>query len=976
MKKICLLLSMLLVLTSLSVPALADTATEGAASMSVTEDKLMIFSEDFQTLRNYNNVLGAYNRTDNAFLPTGWADARNLAAFTKSADKTSGYALTPNYTDYWNNDDLSIFTSDNSNGGWTKASLHYHTNASGIEGNIALGISTSQGGAAYNGSNGAGAEHGGYVKYFTNGAATGDFTLEFDVLVKNGGGWSLGLIPYDNYDAAITYGSYGNSAANPTKNYAWNRDNNWAASQYLYERATLSHVIGQMKGDDSLYVPTGVGKAFNATNFTPLKDEDGNNVTMNNNFTAAGDASPLNHIKIDFHLSSGVHKVTVTDGALGTTNTYDWVDNTPGRFEKGVMGVTLRKYNDTDALWSRVLFDNIQVYKKNAYFIDQDFAGYNTTSNRNPGGWYRWHDQLARKGTVANTVMTNTLVNSTAGVTGEADDYAMKLNAVSGDLMQNIYMTLFSKPAFGGHPTSIEFDLKSDADTSWQLHQLDQEYIFALKGYNETGTKENGGLLEVGATWKTFSANNAILGYSGWNGSKDFAANQIMGAKTGIAGNTYRASDASGKGLDITYGSAYNWAYSGGVDLDDGFGGVFYYPESEAEGKWNHYRVTVIPENTTTKYEVAIWPSGMTEDEANADGVAYYGYAQTNRNSISKPMSGVGFLALSDSTTATGSIAIDNLKVYEAKARYEEAEDITYYDEVTEYQNAAIEGVTVEYADGTVAPLTNNSIISKAAKRLAVKFTEPVAMHSGAERSQILNECMTSTVANTDTKGDWTEEDKRYFSVYDTVDKAITLRRNYSIGERNIATLPTVKKYLAANRYSFYIELTEDMFTENKDYVLTISPNIAFQNSAYSALTEGLEINFATEVGNGFEYNQISLVKAADSTPITTLEEVKAELAANDNKLTLMVNGANTTAADITLSVLAAQYRGGEDNKALEKVNLSDITLSPGFIKNKIYTIAVDPTWINSDAGIDEMKCFLWKLDSMIPAGDAVAINK
>jgi len=975
MKKICLLLSIMLVLTSVSIPALADTAAGEVTTKSVTEDKLMIFSEDFQDMRNYNNVLGTYNRTDNAFLPTGWADARNLAAFTASADMTSGFKLTPNYTDYWNNDDLGIFTSDNGNGGWTKASLHFHNNVSGIQGNIALGISTSGGGAGYNSSNGSGAEHGGFVKYFTNGVATGDFTLEFDVLVKNGGQWSLGLIPYDNYDAAITMGSYGSSSSNPTKNYAWNRNNNWAANKYLLERATLSHVIGQMKNDASLYVPNGVGKAFNTTNFAPLKDGNGNNATMTNTFTN-GDSSQLNHIKIEFNTTSGVHKVTVTDGALGTTNTYDWVDATPGRFEKGIMGITLRKYNDTDALWSRVLFDNIQVYKKNAYFIDQDFAGYNTTSNRIPGGWYRWLDQLARKGTVANTVLTNNLVNSTAGVTGESGDYAMKLNAVNGNLMQEIYMTLFPKPAIGGHPTSIEFDLKSDADTSWQLHQLDQEYIFALKGYNETGTKENGALLEPGATWKTFSANNAILGYSGWNGNKDFTANQVMGAKTGVSGNTYRVSDASGKGFDITYGSYYNWAYTGGVDLSDGYDGVFYYPESDAEGKWNHYRVTVIPDGAKTKYEIAIYPSGMTEDEANDEGKASYGYAETNRNSVSKPMCGIGFLALSNSATATGSIAIDNLKVYEAKARYDEAEDITYYDEVTEYQNAAIEGVTVEYADGTSAPLTNNSVISKAAKRLVVKFTEPVAMQSGAERSQILNECMTSTVANTDTKSEWTEEDMRYFNVFDTIDKAITLRRNYSIGERNIATLPEVKKYLAANRYSFYIELTEDMFTENKGYVLTVSPNITFQNSAYSSLSEGLEINFATEIGNGFEYNQISLVKSADLQPITTIDEIKAELAANDNQLTLKVNGANTTATDITLTLLAAQYRGGADDKSLEKVNLSDITLTPGFMKDKIYTITVDPTWVNSDAGIDELKCFLWKLDTMIPVGDAVAISK
>ena len=263
MKKNSLLFGLVIALTALNFQAFAagETETDGMVAetaKSVASDKYVIFAEDFQGMKEYNDTIGDYNKDDNISVPTGWLDARALP-FTADNIKNQGNA----YTDYWNMNDLHIFMSENNHNSWTRGSIHMQDNAGGIEGNIALSLSTSQNGAAYNSSTGAGASQGGYVKYFSNGVAAGNFTLEFDVLVNNGGSWALGLIPYDNYDAAITYGTYGGSTSNPTSNFTGNRTGDWGNGRNLTTRAQFSYVIGQMTSDDKLYLPTGVGKAYN-----------------------------------------------------------------------------------------------------------------------------------------------------------------------------------------------------------------------------------------------------------------------------------------------------------------------------------------------------------------------------------------------------------------------------------------------------------------------------------------------------------------------------------------------------------------------------------------------------------------------------------------------------------------------------------------------------------------------------------------
>lgn len=992
MKK-CFYFGLAMVLTALSFQTFAVAATETNGTVTETEksvanDKYVIFTEDFQGMKEYNQVIGDYNKDNNISVPTGWASAQT-AAFNSAVGGAQGNA----YTDYWNENTINSFMSDSQFDPYTRGIVHMQNNAGGIDGNIALSLTATCDGAA-SGANGVGSQQAGIVKYFPNGVAAGNFTLEFDILVGNEGKWALGLIPYDNYDAAVTFGTYGGQGANLTSNKATDRANTYGRGGLLTNRAKLSYVIGQMTSDSKVYVPKSVGLAYDTNNFTPLKDNDGKEVTLtntvkDNDYTK----TEFNHIKMEFDLYSGVHKVTITDKAKGTTNTYNWQDSAVNRFEKGVMGITLQKYGDGTVSDARVVFDNIEVYKNNAYFINQDFSGY-TQNTQVPGGWYMAGSQLAKAKSLDKLEYKNSRVASTAGPSGKSDDYALKITAVKESPQDNIFMSLFTRPAYGGHPISVEFDLKSSKDTSWQLHQIDQEYIFAMKGYNYDGGAEqhtsanDGNVYYANASARKLIANNAILGYSGWNNTKDIAANDVISAKSGVKGNTYRTGDSSGQGLDITYGeysvNGKCWAYTEGVNLktapvngtDFSYGATESDTESNAEEKWNHYRVTVVPkaDGSGTDYEIAIWPSGKTETEAGDS--AYYGYASSTRNSVIKPMCGVGFLALSDKATAQeaaeGYIEIDNLKVYEASARVGE-DEVTYYDEVTKYNNAAIEGVNVEYADGTVDPLNDGDVINKAAKRLVVKFSEPVATRAENEIGRILNRCMTSTATGVFKPSEWKESDKQYFKVFDSVEEAIKLRRNYSVADRNINTLPVTKTYLAANRRAYYIELDDKMFTENKEYVLTVSPNITFENSAYSMLQNGLELHFGVETGEGFEYNKISVVKQSDKTKISTLEELKKELTDNNNELTVLVNGANTISEDITLKLIAAQYTG--EGSLLEAITLSDAVLEPGFVKDKEYKLTLNSDKVN-DAGMDMLRCFLWKLDGIAPISDKVEIGQ
>lgn len=136
MKK-CFYFGLAMVLTALSFQTFAVAATETNGTVTETEksvanDKYVIFTEDFQGMKEYNQVIGDYNKDNNISVPTGWASAQT-AAFNSAVGGAQGNA----YTDYWNENTINSFMSDSQFDPYTRGIVHMQNNAGGIDGNIA-----------------------------------------------------------------------------------------------------------------------------------------------------------------------------------------------------------------------------------------------------------------------------------------------------------------------------------------------------------------------------------------------------------------------------------------------------------------------------------------------------------------------------------------------------------------------------------------------------------------------------------------------------------------------------------------------------------------------------------------------------------------------------------------------------------------------------------------------------------------------
>ena len=136
--------------------------TVNTEEKSALNGRNMIFEENFNTLKYYKNVLpnsAAYDGDNNIATPVGWADETALT-----------YADNSKYTDFWNSASIADYTE--------KRFGIIHLKSRG-NGDNALELSCGNNGSANWGRS--------FVKYFTNGIAAGDFTLEFDVLTNGGG---------------------------------------------------------------------------------------------------------------------------------------------------------------------------------------------------------------------------------------------------------------------------------------------------------------------------------------------------------------------------------------------------------------------------------------------------------------------------------------------------------------------------------------------------------------------------------------------------------------------------------------------------------------------------------------------------------------------------------------------------------------------------------------------------------------------
>lgn len=834
------------------------------------ERKYTFLNENFN---GYSGVCRAEVSNDNFDIPSGWVQA-----------DISSIDVNHKYTDYWS---PAVFAlAENGHG-----TIHSENRAENDYALRMTGNNQKQWSSTI-------------VKYFTNSAATGDFTLEFDVK-HNNGGWGIGLINYDNYDAAYTWGAYGSDVW-PTSEYIAGRSK--IPSDNLSQRIYKSKVIGipNVKRADS---PVSVQTELCASKTFDWGDSGMERINEKLQISP----NIWTHVKVDFNTKSYVHNIEITPED-GESVTAQWTDSIKGRFEKGVMGIVLSQWFNKESPSDEVCFDNIEVYQNGLRYAESDFNGYNGGGN----GWYRISNQLTRKSLTAFSRNDSNLSVS-AGVSGEDGDNAISFKAVSDGIQDNLFIKPFYKPSFGKKPTAVEFDLKtSSAETGWQLHRINQSQLFALKGFNYTGALEqntktaaNGGTEFVyaeGKNKRNLQANNAVLG-------------KLAGE------DTLRFSDSRGGILNLSLPSGY--AYVQGRTAEN-------ISMKGSDEKWYHYKIVINPvSESRTDYTVYVNPVGQS-------GKVTEESFSTSENSIAYPIVGIGFTA-----TGNGEVSMDNLKVYEA-----ENSAGRHYPENHNCENAKITGITAEYTDGSSEELTDGSVIGNTVKRFAIHFSESAAMRDG-KVTQPLNACMTSTAADTAEPSLWNDESRQYFNVYDTVGKAISLKRLYANTDK-IGGIVT-DKYLSEDGCTYYIELADCMLEKNKDYILDIAPNITFENSGYSELAEGKQLRFAVTGENAPSIGSVVLErKNGDEWEIAD----SVEKLSDGDVLRISVKGCNPCDEPKKLSVITAQYK----NSALNSFDVWDLECDGcGMIDAQREFV------FNKKDGTDMIRCFVWDFEIMKP---------
>ena len=380
-------------------------------------------------------------------------------------------------------------------------------------------------------------------------------------------------------------------------------------------------------------------------------------------------------------------------------------------------------------------------------------------------------------------------------------------------------------------------------------------------------------------------------------------------------------------------------------------------------GGWVHYQIVVTPvKEDLTQYDIYV-----TEDEEI--GTMRY-TATTRRNSLTNPIAGIGFVKTG---SESGTVSIDNVKVYEAEA-YKNEYNVTMHREKTEFAAPEVSSVEVEYLGGAKDELYNGKVVRPYVKRIAVNFTAPVAMPMASEVEQPLNYSMTSTLVNSSDlsalQNAPAEQQVRY-QVYDTVEDVISLTRvtgtseNYDPDGEPIE----VKKYFSADRKTYYIEPVNTMLARDKDYVLRIAKDISFTTSAYAALDEDVIIQFgslsAEEPETGV--SSFRLVRQAGNI-MADIDSYKR--LTDGGELTLVVEGFNESDEAKSLFLAWGQYKNDETGaSALAKAGCSDVEVEPGLFRKEI-TVNID-----NEKDFDTFKAFAWSYADMKPYTDCITID-
>lgn len=854
-----------------------------------------------ETFDDYRDAVYGTETADNFDIPAGWV-SHDIAPYM------TGHA----YTDYWSTSVLGntkmnwgILHSVERDDGYALKMTNQSKQETGVWG-------------------------GALVKYFKGGTASGDFTLEFDINHGNSG-WAVGLIAHDNYDAAYNWLAYGNQwVATKDRNSDSNRS---AQTDKLTKRILESHVLGTPASlPEQLGFPQKISAS--AVDFESIADSNGSTVQV-----------PLNtwtHIKMDFDMDTGIYTIETTpDG--GNTQKSTVTDQSYGRFQSGVMGIVLRNFPDGNAPKESVMFDNIRIYSKDAYLLNQDFNGYQTANHHRPGGWVVSGDPVSKYARPSYYPRTNAAVTSGIGVSGLEEDQAMTINCVENNVINSVWMKRLIHPAYGGESIAVEFDLKTfGSDAGWQMHRMDEEHLQCLPGYNLTaGLEQN---TEVGGDATVFA--NIKNG----NLQESCALIGKKARETVLRGATGKETAA------CIIDNSSEWTGILGQELS----GI---SMAETDGWWMHYRVVMIPvSKTETRYQVTMFDGEKEE----------YAEFTTKADCITKPTAGIGFSAL-----GSGSIAIDNLKVYGVSSVG------NMYSKDSAYKNASVESIQVEYADGSQRPLTEGMQVGMSAKRIAVTFTDACVTPLEEETVQPLNACLTSTYLGNSEISTWKEDEKERYRVYETLEDMASLQRlytnttktkirtatavkegdaviGYTYGDMadNGLGNPSVKQYLSANRKTLYFELDTDMFQDTKDYLLTIEKNLAFSDSVYATLEQGVRIRFTAVAEEDLQISTMTVFCKTDSGWKET--DNLAELKQGD-AVKVKVQGWNPTMVTYPLKLISAEY--GKDRQLLS-AKIENSPLQPG----RFFEFEQEFV-LENQADLDSYQCYLWNLETMLSYG-------
>lgn len=754
--------------------------------------------------------------------------------------------------------------------------------------------------------------------YFPKGVASGDFTMELDVKHSNGG-WGLALIDYDSFDSVYTQRAYANM---------WNTatDSTAASTEAMKKNAvnqlalrTNMQFIGMSDSADtnSKAMPPYLGftdELSNAHDKYVVKND-------TNGKTAEIPTNTWTHIKAEINTDNGIYTITITpDGR--ESQTVLWSDAVRGRFEKGVMGVTLRNYihnGSEDTYNNTVEFDNIKVYKNDSYLINQNFDSYTETPDTDgkcypPGGWYKMNEQNACK--YDQTKYTYKFAGISSGEGVDNSSSAMKLSG-TGASYNETYLRAFSHAVNGGVPVAVEFDAKtSDTAAGWQLHQFDQQDLLWLAGNNNTHHLEDGTMYWTNENNGRQQNCNAII--AKMPNKRQLAFSRPDGAGAVIQESTLIPDED--------------------VNISD--------------GEWVHYQVVITPISTSeTRYDIYA---------DTGDGVMRY-TGTTRRNSLTNPIAGIGFLK-----TGSGDVTLDNIKAYEAESYINEY-GVTMHREVSDYAVPEISGVEVEYLNGQTDRIADNSLIKPYAKRIAISFTAPIALPMASEVEQPLNYSMTSTAVGSHDlaalQNAPADKQVRY-QVYDTIEDVISLTRVMATSEsfNPSADVLKTKRYFSADRKTYYIELENTMLEQDKDYILRIAKNISFTTSAYATLDRDLILQFGSRSDKpGMEVTSFKLVRQAGSI---TVDVENIENLTDGEDVSLVCEGYNETDTAEPIVIMEAKY---DSERTLTNIIRETAQAECGVFRIK------KNIKINTQA-LSMFKVFAWNTD-MKPYSDCVTID-